>query len=93
MQGTVRVFQLLASAQIALLVSNPVQFLLYGAGRPQWCTASDAMVTVLFGGAAIWLAPAYGAAGVACALLVAQTGVKAVLTAGLGFADWGLQAA
>ena len=93
MQGAVRVFQLLASAQIALLVSNPVQFLLYGAGRPQWCTASDGLVMVLFGGAAIWLAPAYGAAGVACALLVAQTGVKAVLTAGLGFADWGLKAA
>ena len=30
----VRVFQLLATAQIALLVANPVQFLLYGAGRP-----------------------------------------------------------
>jgi O-antigen/teichoic acid export membrane protein len=93
MQGAVRVFQLLASAQIALLVSNPVQFLLYGAGRPQWCTASDAIVTVLFGATAIWLAPLYGAVGVACALLVAQTGVKAVLTAGLGLADWGLKPA
>jgi O-antigen/teichoic acid export membrane protein len=74
--GAVRVFQLLATAQIALLVANPVQYLLYGAGRPQWCTAADLLLTLLFGGLAVWLAPAYGAFGVAWALLVAQTGVK-----------------
>lgn len=74
--GAVRVFQLLATAQITLLVANPVQYLLYGAGRPQWCTASDGLITLLFGGLAIWLVPAYGAIGVAGALLLAQTGVK-----------------
>jgi O-antigen/teichoic acid export membrane protein len=83
MPDAVRVFQLLATAQIALLVANPVQFLLYGAGRPQWCTASDALITLLFGAMAIWLAPAHGALGVAWALLIAQTGVKAALAAGL----------
>lgn len=77
MPDAVRVFQLLATAHIALLIANPIQFLLYGAGRPEWCTASDALITLLFGGLAVWLAPAYGAIGVACALLVAQTGVKA----------------
>ncbi len=83
MPDAVRVFQLLATAQIALLVANPVQFLLYGAGRPQWCTASDALITLLFGAMAVWLAPAHGALGVAWALLIAQTGVKAALAAGL----------
>ena len=90
MPDAVRVFQLLATAHIALLVANPVQFLLYGAGRPQWCTASDALITLLFGAMAVWLAPAYGAVGVACALLIAQTGIKAVLATGLGTAGWGL---
>jgi O-antigen/teichoic acid export membrane protein len=83
MPDAVRVFQLLATAQIALLVANPVQFLLYGAGRPQWCTASDALITLLFGAMAVWLAPAHGAVGVAWALLIAQTGVKAALATGL----------
>jgi len=77
----VRVFQLLATAHIALLLANPVQFLLYGAGRPQWCAASDAIITVLFGAAAVVVAPGYGAIGVACALLVAQTAVKAAVVA------------
>lgn len=76
MPDAVRVFQLLASAHIALLVANPVQFLLYGAGRPEWCTASDALITLLFGAMAVRLAPAHGAIGVAWALLAAQTGVK-----------------
>jgi O-antigen/teichoic acid export membrane protein len=92
MPGAVRVFQLLATAHIALLVANPVQFLLYGAGRPQWCTASDALITLLFGAMAVWLAPAYGAVGVAWALLIAQTSIKAVLATGLGTAGWGLGA-
>jgi O-antigen/teichoic acid export membrane protein len=90
MRGAVRVFQLLATAHIALLVANPVQFLLYGAGRPEWCTASDALITLLFGAMAVWLAPAYGAVGVAWALLIAQTGIKAGLATGLGTAGWGL---
>jgi O-antigen/teichoic acid export membrane protein len=90
MRGAVRVFQLLATAHIALLVANPVQFLLYGAGRPEWCTASDALITLLFGAMAVWLAPAYGAVGVAWALLIAQTGIKAALATGLGTAGWGL---
>lgn len=90
MPGAVRVFQLLATAHIALLVANPVQFLLYGAGRPEWCTASDALITLLFGAMAVWLAPAYGAIGVAWALLIAQTGIKAALATGLGTAGWGL---
>jgi O-antigen/teichoic acid export membrane protein len=93
MPDAVRVFQLLATAQIALLVANPVQFLLYGAGRPQWCTASDALITLLFGAMAVWLAPAYGAIGVAWALLIAQTGVKAALATGLATAGWGLEPA
>jgi O-antigen/teichoic acid export membrane protein len=88
MRGAVRVFQLLATANIALLVANPVQFLLYGAGHPEWCTASDALITLLFGAMAVGLAPAYGAVGVAWALLIAQTGVKAGLTTGM--AGWGL---
>ena len=87
--GAVRVFQLLATAQIALLVANPVQFLLYGAGRPQWCTASDALITLLFGAMAVWLAPSYGATGVAWALLIAQTGIKAALATGLATTGWG----
>jgi len=90
MRDAARVFQLLATAQIALLVANPVQFLLYGAGRPQWCTASDGLITLLFGAMTVWLAPAYGAIGVAVALLLAQTGVKAALSAGLGIKGWGL---
>jgi O-antigen/teichoic acid export membrane protein len=92
MPGAVRVFQLLSTAHIALLVANPVQFLLYGAGRPEWCTASDALITLLFGAMAVWLAPAYGAVGVAWALLIAQTGIKATLATGLGTAGWGLGA-
>ena len=76
MPDAVRVFQLLATAHIALLVANPVQFLLYGAGRPEWCTASDGLITLLFAVMAAWLAPEYGAIGVACALLIAQTGIK-----------------
>jgi O-antigen/teichoic acid export membrane protein len=92
MRGAVRVFQLLATAHIALLVANPVQFLLYGAGRPEWCTASDALITLLFGAMAFWLAPAYGAVGVAWALLIAQTSIKAVLATGLATAGWGLGA-
>jgi O-antigen/teichoic acid export membrane protein len=92
MRGAVRVFQLLATAHIALLIANPVQFLLYGAGRPEWCTASDAVITLLFGAMAVWLAPSYGAIGVAWALLIAQTGVKAALATGLGTAGWGLGA-
>ena len=92
MPDAVRVFQLLATAHIALLVANPVQFLLYGAGRPEWCTASDALITLLFGAMAVWLAPAYGAVGVAWALLIAQTGIKAALATGLGTAGWGLGA-
>jgi len=83
MPDAVRVFQLLATAHIGLLVANPVQFLLYGAGRPEWCTASDALITLLFGALAVWLAQAHGAVGVACALLIAQTGVKAALATGL----------
>jgi O-antigen/teichoic acid export membrane protein len=90
MPGAVRVFQILATAQIALLIANPVQFLLYGAGRPEWCTASDALITVLFGAMAVWFAPGYGAIGVACALLIAQTAVKATLSTGLAAAGWGL---
>jgi O-antigen/teichoic acid export membrane protein len=93
MPDAMRVFQLLATAQIALLVANPVQFLLYGAGRPEWCTASDALITLLFGAMAVWLAPAYGAIGVAWALLIAQTGVKAALATGLATAGWGLEPA
>jgi O-antigen/teichoic acid export membrane protein len=89
--GAVRVFQILATAQIALLIANPVQFLLYGAGKPEWCTASDALITLLFAVLAAWFAPTYGAIGVACALLIAQTGVKAALTGGLGIAGWGLR--
>jgi O-antigen/teichoic acid export membrane protein len=77
MSGAVRVFQLVATAYLALLAANPVQFLLYGEGRPHWCTASDALITLLFGAASAWLAPAYGAIGVAWALLIAQTAVKA----------------
>jgi O-antigen/teichoic acid export membrane protein len=79
----VRVFQLLATAHIALLVANPVQFLLYGAGHPEWCTASDGLITLLFGALAVRLAPAYGAVGVAWALIAAQTGIKAVMVAGV----------
>jgi O-antigen/teichoic acid export membrane protein len=79
--GAVRVFQLLATAQIALLVANPVQFLLYGAGHPEWCTASDGLITLLFGGMAVWLAGPYGALGVACASLIAQTTIKAAMVA------------
>ncbi|HUE01008.1 MAG TPA: oligosaccharide flippase family protein [Bryobacteraceae bacterium] len=90
MAGAVLVFQLLATANIALLVANPVQFLLYGAGRPEWCTASDFLITLLFGGLVVWFAPVYGAIGVACALLIAQTGIKAILATGLGAAGWGL---
>jgi O-antigen/teichoic acid export membrane protein len=90
MPDAVRVFQLLATAQIALLVANPVQFLLYGAGRPHWCTASDGLITLLFGGITVWLAPVYGAVGVAVALLISQTGVKAALSAALGIKGWGL---
>lgn len=93
MRDAVRIFQLLATAHVALLVANPVQFLLYGAGRPDWCTASDALITLLFGAMAVWLAPAYGAIGVAWALLIAQTGIKAALATGLGTAGWGLKAA
>jgi O-antigen/teichoic acid export membrane protein len=81
--GAVRVFQLLSTAHIALLVANPVQFLLYGAGHPEWCTASDALITLLFGALAVWLAPSHGAVGVACALLAAQTGIKALMVAGV----------
>jgi O-antigen/teichoic acid export membrane protein len=81
MPGAVRVFQVLATAQLVLLVANPIQFLLYGEGRPQWCTATDGLITLLFGAMAVWLAPAYGAIGVACALLVAQTGVKTAMAA------------
>jgi len=81
MRSAVRVFQILATAQILLLVANPVQFLLYGEGRPQWCTATDGLITLLFAALAVWLAPVYGAIGVACALLVAQTGVKAGMVA------------
>jgi O-antigen/teichoic acid export membrane protein len=92
MREAVRVLQLLATAHIALLVANPVQFLLYGAGRPEWCTASDALITLLFGAMAVWLAPAYGATGVAWALLIAQTGIKAALATGMGTAGWGLGA-
>lgn len=91
--GAVRVFQLLATANIALLMANPVQFLLYGAGRPEWCTASDGLITVLFGAMAVWLAPWYGAIGVAAGLLVVQTAVKAAVvafTARLGARGWGL---
>jgi O-antigen/teichoic acid export membrane protein len=91
MPDAVRVFQLLATAQIALLIANPVQYLLYGAGRPQWCTASDGLITLLFAAMAVRLAPVYGAIGVAWALLIAQTGVKAVLSAGLGIKGWGLE--
>ena len=87
---TVRVFQLLATAQIVLLVANPVQFLWYGAGRPQWCTASDGLITLLFGALAAWLAPAYGAIGAAVALLIAQTGIKAAAATGLWTRGWGL---
>ena len=76
MPDAVRVFQLLATAHIVLLVANPVQFLLYGAGRPEWCTASDGLITLLFAVMAAWLAPEDGAIGVACALLIAQTGIK-----------------
>ena len=90
MPDAVRVFQLLATAHIVLLVVNPVQFLLYGAGRPEWCTVSDALITLLFGAMAVWLAPPYGAVGVAWALLIAQTGIKAALATGLGTAGWGL---
>jgi O-antigen/teichoic acid export membrane protein len=79
--AAVRVFQLLATAQMALLVANPVQFLLYGAGRPHWCTASDAALTLLFGALTVWLAPAYGAIGVAWALLIALAAVKLVTVA------------
>ena len=91
MPDGVRVFQLLATAQIVLLLVNPVQFLLYGAGRPAWCTASDALITLLFGAMTVWWAPAHGAIGVAWALLIAQTGIKAGLAAGLGVAGWGLE--
>jgi O-antigen/teichoic acid export membrane protein len=93
LSGAVRVFQLLATAHVALLVANPVQFLLYGAGRPEWCTASDALITLLFGAMALWLAPAYGAIGVAWALLIVQTGVKVTLATGLGTAGWGMDTA
>ena len=93
MPDAVRVFQLLATAQIALLVANPVQFLLYGAGRPQWCTASDGVITLLFAVLTSWIAPVYGAIGVALALLCAQTAVKAVLAGGLSIRGWGLQPA
>jgi O-antigen/teichoic acid export membrane protein len=77
----VRVFQLLATAQLALLMANPAQFLLYGTGRPQWCTASDAALTLLFGGLTVLLAPAYGAIGVAWALLLAVIAVKSTIVA------------
>lgn len=93
MLAAVRVFQLLATAQIALLVANPIQYLLYGAGRPQWCTASDGLITLLFAAMTVWLAPVYGAIGVAWALVIAQTGVKAALAAGLGIKGWGLDSA
>ena len=90
MPDALRVFQLLATAHIALLVANPVQFLLYGAERPYWCTASDGLITLLFGAMAAWLAPAFGAIGVAAALLIVQTSVKGVLAAGMGIRGWGL---
>jgi O-antigen/teichoic acid export membrane protein len=80
---TVRVFQLLATAQIALLIANPIQFLLYGAGRPHWCTAADALITLLFSVMAAWWAPGYGAIGVAAALLISQTAVKGGLATAL----------
>jgi O-antigen/teichoic acid export membrane protein len=79
MPDAVRVFQVLVTAQIALLVANPIQFLLYGVGRPQWCTASDGLITLVFGALTVWFAPAYGAIGVACALLISQTSIKAVM--------------
>lgn len=91
MPDAVRVFQLLATANIALLLANPVQFLLYGCGRPEWCTASDALIAVLFGLMAVRLAPGFGAVGVAGGLLIAQTSIKAALAAGLSFAGWGLR--
>ena len=84
MPDAVRVFQLLATAQIALLIANPIQYLLYGAGRPQWCTASDGLITLLFGAMAVWLAPVYGAIGVAWALLIAQTSSESRAVGGAG---------
>ena len=81
MPETVRVFQILATAQLVLLMVNPIQFLLYGEGRPQWCTVTDGLITLLFGSMAVWMAPAHGAVGIACALLISQTAVKAAMAA------------
>jgi O-antigen/teichoic acid export membrane protein len=81
MPETVRVFQILATAQLVLLMVNPIQFLLYGEGRPQWCTATDGLITLLFGCMAVWMSPAHGAVGIACALLISQTTVKAAMAA------------
>ncbi|MCL5746281.1 MAG: oligosaccharide flippase family protein [Acidobacteria bacterium] len=82
------VFRSLSLAQVALILANPVQFLLYSWKRPDVCTASDLVIAVLYVASAMIVAPRYGAAGVAAALLVSQTLVKAAIVAGITAALW-----
>jgi O-antigen/teichoic acid export membrane protein len=77
LRPAIEVFRILAIASIVLIALNPVQFLLYSMNRPDLCTASDALIAAMFAVMAAWLAPRYGANGVAVALLVGQTAVKA----------------
>jgi O-antigen/teichoic acid export membrane protein len=81
------VFLILAAAQLVLLMINPAQCLFYSWDRPVAGTITDATITIGFFVLAYCVAPGYGAVGVACALLVVQTTVKALVMAGIYVAN------
>ena len=75
----IQVFRFLTIAQIFLVVTNPIQFLLYGMNRVKLCTAGDALIAILFCVAGAMLRDVMSAPGVALALLLCQTATKVAL--------------
>jgi len=75
--NAVDVFRLLTLSQLVLMVSNPVQFLLYGLNRVKLCTIGDLAIAGGFFGVAAVLRSAPRAVDIAWVLLAVQSLVKA----------------
>jgi O-antigen/teichoic acid export membrane protein len=75
----IQVFRLLTAAQVVLVLTNPIQFLLYGMGRVNLCTAGDAIIAVSFWLVGTACLSVWGVPGLALALLLCQSLTKLAL--------------
>jgi O-antigen/teichoic acid export membrane protein len=70
--GAVLPFAILLVGLMVGLNAQPAAFILYPLGRPRWIAAGDVLQLVVFAALGLFMAPRYGAVGMAIAVLLRQ---------------------